>query len=226
MKKIFFIVIISISLFSCGDNDKNEDLEPDNKETISLQISDLYGVWSVSGSNGLYFIYFTETGHYALCFNSMIMSAGTFTIEKKSITLTNEYLHKKDVLSVTKNGNVLNLSGDMYNFKSNTKQSININATKSNIDIPTPKTGETFKITGLAANYGSVITYIKYQSDYMINYQYCKDNSLKTLIKEEFWYYVYFNGMTYTQNCIGNGDITIYKLTSNLSPLSTQIVKQ
>ena len=60
----------------------------------------------------------------------------------------------------------------------------------------------------------------------MINYQFCKDNSLKTLIKEEFWYYVYFNDMTYTQNCAGNGDITIYKLTSHLTPLSTQIIKQ
>lgn len=227
MKKFFIIpVIILLCLVSCGKDDIIGDGGNDKIETPYLKDSDLYGVWTVSGNNGLYFIYFTETGRYALCFNSNLMSAGTYSLEKNVLTLTNGYLYTKDVLSIEKNGNVLKFSGDMYNFKSSTKQVVNINALKVNKEIPAPKTGETFKTTGLNAYYGSVITYIKYQSDYMINYQYCKDNSLKTLIKEEFWYYVYYDGRTYTQNCNGSGDITIYALTSNLAPLSTQIVNQ
>ena len=224
---ILLIVVVELSFMSCSKDDDNSSYVIEQpQEPVYLQESDLYGVWSVNSSNGLYFIYFTETGRYALCFNSKLMGAGTYILERNVLTLTNEYLHKKDVLSVEEEGTLLKLSGDMYNFKSNSKQTVNITASKSNIEIPTPKTGETFKITGLNANYGSTITYIKYQSDYMINYQFCKDNSLKTLIKEEFWYYVYFNDMTYTQNCAGNGDITIYKLTSHLTPLSTQIIKQ
>lgn len=224
---LLFIIVVELFFVSCSkdDDDSSYGIEQP-QEPSYLQESDLYGTWSVNGSNGLYFIYFAETGHYALCFNSKLMGAGTYTLEKNALTLTNAYLYKKDVLSIEKDGNLLKLSGDMFSFKSNSKQTVNVTASKSIIEVPTPKTGETFKITGLNANYGSTITYIKYQSEYMIDYQFCKDNSLKTLIKEEFWYYVYFDGMTYTQDCAGNGDVTIYKLTSHLTPLSTQIVKQ
>ena len=224
---LLLIVVVEFFFVSCSKDDDNSSYGIEQpQEPIFLQESELYGTWSVNGSNGLYFIYFTETGHYALCFNNKLMGAGTYTLEKNALTLTNGYLYKKDVLSVEKESNLLKLSGDMYSFKSNPKQTVNITASKSIIEVPTPKTGETFKITGLNANYGSTITYIKYQSDYMIDYQFCKDNSLNTLIKEEFWYYVYFDDMTYTQDCAGNGDVTIYKLKSHLTPLSTQIVKQ
>ena len=228
MRKFFILpVIFLLCLVSCGgDDDVVVNNNPGSEEISYLKANDLYGVWTVSGSNGLYFIYFTENGRYALCFNSKLMSAGTYSIEQNKLSLSNDYLYKKDILTVEKSGNVLKLTGDMYNFKSTTKQTVQITASKSNKEIPTPKTGEVFKTAVLTATYGSVITYIKYQSDYMINYQYCKDNSLKTLIKEEFWYYVYFDGMTYTQSCNGNGSVTIYALTSSLSPLSTQIVNQ
>ena len=224
---LLLIVVVEFFFVSCSKDDDNSSYGIEQpQEPTYLQESELYGTWSVNGSNGLYFIYFTETGHYALCFNNKLMGAGTYTLEKNALTLTNGYLYKKDVLSVEKESNLLKLSGDMYSFKSNSKQTVNITASKSIIEVPTPKTGETFKITGLNANYGSTITYIKYLSDYMIDYQFCKDNSLKTLIKEEFWYYVYFDDMTYTQDCAGNGEVTIYKLKSHLTPLSTQIVKQ
>lgn len=180
---LLLIVVVEFFFVSCSKDDDNSSYGIEQpQEPIFLQESELYGTWSVNGSNGLYFIYFTETGHYALCFNNKLMGAGTYTLEKNALTLTNGYLYKKDVLSVEKESNLLKLSGDMYSFKSNSKQTVNITASKSIIEVPTPKTGETFKITGLNANYGSTITYIKYQSDYMIDYQFCKDNSLNTLI--------------------------------------------
>jgi len=229
MKKILYITIFLQCLLSCGSADDNDTDDSNEKEKVAityLQEKDLYGTWLLSDGNGLYFIFFTDTGRYALCFNNKLMGAGTYNLDKNILALSNEYLYKKDYLAVEKAGNLLRISGDMYTFKSNIKQPVDVTASKSQIEIPTTKAGEAFKITGLNANYGSTITYIKYQSDYMIDYQFCKDNSLKTLIKEEFWYYVYFDDMTYTQDCAGNGDVTIYKLESHLTPLSTQIVKQ
>ena len=223
------MVLFNLCLTSCSkdDNDDvNNNVEQPQQEPTYLQVSDLQGVWSVSGSFGLYFISFTETGHYSLCFNSKLMGAGTYSLEKNTLTLNNGYLYTKDVLTIEKKEDMLILSGDMFDFKSSSKQPVNVNLVKTTKEIPIPKTGETFKIWGLHATYGSVITKIQYQSEYLIKYQYCKDNSLQQVIEEAMWYYVYYDGMTYTQNCSGNGNVVIYKLRDHYSTLKSQIVQQ
>ena len=219
----------TLCVTSCSKDDDdsiNSSSEQQPQEPTYLKISDLNGVWSISGSNGIYFIAFTETGHYSLCFNDKIMGAGTYSLDKNSLTLNNGYLYTKDVLRIEKTDKELNISGEMLDFKSSNKQTINVNLIKTNKELPVPKTGETFKLWGLHVTYGSVVTKIQYQSEYLIKYQYCKDNSLQQVIEEAMWYYVYCDGMTYTQNCSGNGSVVIYKLQDHYSTLKSQIVKQ
>lgn len=223
---IFSLCITSCSKDDIDETNNNNDTEQKQQEPTYLQASDLQGVWSVSGSFGLYFISFTETGHYSLCFNSKLMGAGTFSLAKNTLTLNNGYLYTKDVLTIEKKEDKLILSGDMFDFKSSSKQPVNVTLVKKTKEIPIPKTGETFKIWGLHATYGSIVTKIQYQSEYLIKYQYCKDNSLQQVIEEAIWYYVYCDGMTYTQNCSGNGNVVIYKLQDHYSTLKSQIVQQ
>ena len=223
---IFSLCITSCSKDDSDETNNNNDTEQQQQEPTYLQVSDLQGVWSVTGSFGLYFISFTETGHYSLCFNSKLMGAGTYSLEKNTLTLNNGYLYTKDVLTIEKKEDMLILSGEMFEFKSTTKQPVNVNLIKTNKELPIPKTGETFKIWGLHATYGSIVTKIQYQSEYLIKYQYCKDNSLQQVIGEAMWYYVYCDGMTYTQNCSGNGNVVIYKLQDHYSTLKSQIVQQ
>jgi len=223
---IFSLCITSCSKDDIDETNNNNDTEQKQQEPTYLQASDLQGVWSVSGSFGLYFISFTETGHYSLCFNSKLMGAGTFSLAKNTLTLNNGYLYTKDVLTIEKKEDKLILSGDMFDFKSSSKQPVNVTLVKKTKEIPIPKTGETFKIWGLHATYGSIVTKIQYQSEYLIKYQYCKDNSLQQVIEEAMWYYVYCDGMTYTQNCSGNGNVVIYKLQDHYSTLKSQIVQQ
>ena len=223
------MAIFSLCTTSCSkDNsdETNNDTEQTQLEPTYLQANDLQGVWSVSNSFGLYFIAFTETGHYSLCFNSKLMGAGTYTLEKNTLTLNNGYLYTKDNLKIEKTDKGLTISGEMTDFKSSNKQSVNVNLIKTNKELPIPKTGETFKIWGLHVTYGSIVTKIQYQSEYLIKYQYCKDNSLQQVIEESMWYYVYCDGMTYTQTCSGNGSVVIYKLQDHYSTLKSQIVKQ
>ena len=219
----------TLCVTSCSKDDDdsiNSSPEQQQQEPTYLQTSDLNGVWSVSGSNGIYFIAFTETGHYSLCFNDKLMGAGTYSLEKNTLTLNNGYLYTKDNLKIEKTEKGLTISGEMTDFKSSNKQSVNVNLIKTNKELPIPKTGETFKIWGLHVTYGSVVTKIQYQSEYLIKYQYCKDNSLQQVIEESMWYYVYCDGMTYTQTCSGNGSVVIYKLQDHYSTLKSQIVKQ
>ena len=223
---IFSLCITSCSKDDIDETNNNNDTEQKQQEPTYLQASDLQGVWSVSGSFGLYFISFTETGHYSLCFNSKLMGAGTFSLAKNTLTLNNGYLYTKDVLTIEKKEDKLILSGDMFDFKSSSKQPVNVTLVKKTKEIPIPKTRETFKIWGLHATYGSIVTKIQYQSEYLIKYQYCKDNSLQQVIEEAMWYYVYCDGMTYTQNCSGNGNVVIYKLQDHYSTLKSQIVQQ
>ena len=102
-------------------------------------------------SNGIYFIAFTETGHYSLCFNDKLMGAGTYSLDNNTLTLNNGYLYTKDNLKIEQTDKGLTLSGEMFCFKNTNKQSVNISLTKTNKEIPLPKTGETFKIWGLNA---------------------------------------------------------------------------
>ena len=166
MKRVNFTLvalIICAILSSCSKNENdNKDTvfnnETEHQQKTYLQKSDLQGVWDVMGYSGIYFISFTETGHYSLCFNSKLMGAGTYTIEKNILTLNNGYLFSKDVLSVEKEGNLLKITGDMKSFKSSEKQTVNVNLAKTAKEIPVPKTGEIFKIWGLHATYGDVVT--------------------------------------------------------------------
>ena len=119
------------------------------------------------------------------------MGAGTYSLDKNTLTLNNGYLYTKDNLKIEKTDKGLTISGEMTDFKSSNKQSVNVNLIKTNKELPIPKTGETFKIWGLHVTYGSIVTKIQYQSEYLIKYQYCKDNSLQQVIEESMWYYVY-----------------------------------
>ena len=233
MKNLSIMMLLAafftLCVTSCSKDDDdgiNGSSEQQQEELTYLQTSDLNGVWSVSNSNDLYFIAFTETGHYSLCFNDRLMGAGTYSLDKNTLTLNNGYLYTKDNLKIEKTDKGLTISGEMTDFKSSNKQSVNVNLIKTNKELPIPKTGETFKIWGLHVNYGSVVTKIQYQSEYLIKYQYCKDNSLQQVIEESMWYYVYCDGMTYTQTCSGNGSVVIYKLQDHYSTLKSQIVKQ
>jgi len=232
MKKLSFMVLFAafftLCVTSCSKDDSinGSPEQQQQQEPTYLKTSDLDGVWSVSGSNGLYFIAFTETGHYSLCFNDKLMGAGTYSLDKNTLTLNNGYLYTKDNLKIEKTDKGLTVSGEMLDFKSSNKQSVNVNLIKTGKELPVPKTGETFKIWGLHVTYGSVVTKIQYQSEYLIKYQYCKDNSLQQVIEESMWYYVYCDGLTYTQNCSGNGSVVIYKLQDHYSTLKSQIVKQ
>lgn len=124
---IFSLCITSCSKDDSDETNNNNDTEQKQQEPTYLQVSDLLGVWSVSGSFGLYFMSFTETGHYSLCFNSKLMGAGTYSLEKNTLTLNNGYLYTKDVLTIEKKENMLILSGDMFDFKSSIKQPVNVN---------------------------------------------------------------------------------------------------
>lgn len=226
---MLLMAFFSLCFTSCSKDDEEEiknNTEQPQTEPTYLQVSDLIGVWSVTGSNGLYFILFTETGHYSLCFNNKLMGAGTYSLDKNSLTLNNGYLYTKDILKIEKSDDHLTLSGEMLEFKSSSKQPVNLNIIKTRKELPMPKTGETFKLWGLNAYYGDVVTKIQYQSEYLIKYQYCKDNSLQQVIEEAMWYYVDCDGMTYTQNCTGNGSVVIYKLQDHYSTLKSQIVQQ
>ena len=225
---VLFAAFFTLCVTSCSKDDSinGSPEQQQQQEPTYLKTSDLDGVWSVSGSNGLYFIAFTETGHYSLCFNDKLMGAGTYSLDKNTLTLNNGYLYTKDNLKIEKTDKGLTVSGEMLDFKSSNKQSVNVNLIKTGKELPVPKTGETFKIWGLHVTYGSVVTKIQYQSEYLIKYQYCKDNSLQQVIEESMWYYVYCDGLTYTQNCSGNGSVVIYKLQDHYSTLKHQIVKQ
>ena len=117
------ILIVTISLISNYQpnyiNDSiNSSTEQQQQEPTYLKTSDLNGVWSVSGSNGIYFIAFTETGHYSLCFNDKLMGAGTYSLDKNTLTLNNGYLYTKDNLKIEQTDKGLTLSGEMFDFKS------------------------------------------------------------------------------------------------------------
>ena len=175
MKNLSIMMLLgaffTLCVTSCSKDDDdsiNGSPEQQQQEPTYLKTSDLNGVWSVSGSNGIYFIAFTETGHYSLCFNDKLMGAGTYSLDKNTLTLNNGYLYTKDNLKIEQTDKGLTLSGEMFDFKSSNKQSVNISLTKTNKEIPLPKTGETFKIWGLNAHYGDVVTKIQYQSEYLI----------------------------------------------------------
>ena len=237
-KSIYLMFVLSATLcvLSCSKNDdettlanpkEQDEQEQQEDKTTYIQEGELFGVWAVSGNNnGLYFITFSEVGKYSFCFNNTLMGAGTYKLDNNKLTLYNGSLNTKDVLSLEKNNNQIKISGDILKFKTNTKQPISLSIYKTNKEIPISKTGEIFKIWGLHNTYGNVVTYIKYESEFLIKYQYCKDNSLKQIISEANWFYVYNDGMTYTQDCSGNGEVVIYKLQDHYSTLKSQIIKQ
>lgn len=232
-KRLMLIVSVLIGLFSCSkenyesDNNDGNNENGQSEETNYLTESDLYGVWAVEGNGSdLYFMSFAETGKYSFCFNSTLMGGGSFSLDNNKLTLNNAYLNTKDELDIIKDGNNLRITGSIYKFKDSSKDSVNITVFKTNRQIPINKTGEVFKIWGLNAYYGKTVTYIKYESENLIKYQYCKDNSIKQVIREQNWFYVLNDSMTYTQNCNGEGNVVIYKLKNNLANLDTQIVKQ
>jgi hypothetical protein len=221
-----------LCLASCSKDDEGassntQEQEQEEEKQSFVKESDLYGVWVVSGNAAsLYFISFSEAGKYSYCFNSTMMGAGTYKLDKNKLTLYNGYLNTIDVVNLEKDNSQIKITGDLQKFKASTKQSVNISISKMNKELPISKTGEVFKIWGLHNTYGSTITYIKYESEYLIKYQYCKDNSLKQVISEANWFYVYNDDMTYTQDCSGNGEVVIYKLQDHYSTLKSQIIKQ
>ena len=169
-------------LASCSKDDDGSSSNPQGQEQQEdeqsfVQESDLYGVWSVSGNaTGIYFFSFSEAGKYSFCFNSTMMGAGTYKLDKNKLTLYNGYLNTIDVVNLEKDNSQIKITGDLQKFKTSTKQPVNIGIFKMKKELPISKTGEVFKINTC----GSTITYIKYESDYLIKYQYCRDNSLKT----------------------------------------------
>lgn len=227
---IVFAAILCLA--SCSKDDEGASSNPQGQEQQEEKLnyvkeSELYGVWAVSGNAaGLYFISFSEVGKYSFCFNSTMMGAGTYKLDKNKLTLYNGYLNTIDVVNLEKDNSQIKITGDLQKYKTTSKQPVNISIFKTSKELPISKTGEVFKIWGLHNTYGSTITYIQYESEYLIKYQYCKDNSLKQVISEANWFYVYNDGMTYTQDCSGNGEVVIYKLQDHHSTLKSQIVKQ
>ena len=133
MKNLSIMMLLgaffTLCVTSCSKDDDdsiNGSPEQQQQEPTYLKTSDLNGVWSVSGSNGIYFIAFTETGHYSLCFNDKLMGAGTYSLDKNTLTLNNGYLYTKDNLKIEQTDKGLTLSGEMFDFKSSNKQSVNI----------------------------------------------------------------------------------------------------
>lgn len=232
MKKniLLLFLLICTTFISCGNEERNDPQKNEQNSNSSEQVSngnnqenvtsyitqnDLNGVWSVEGNRpDLYFIWFTETGKYSFCFNSTQMGSGTYSLDKNSLTLNNTYLNTKDVLKLEQDGNSIKISGEIYKFKSNSKEPVNIRINKTNKQIPITKTGEKYTIYGLHVTYGSTVTYIRYISENLMSYQECKDNSLKQVLSEKSMFYVINEDMTYTQECLRKGDVIIYKIAS------------
>lgn len=157
---------LHISLGYVEDNDEGassntQEQEQEEEKQSFVKESDLYGVWVVSGNAAsLYFISFSEAGKYSYCFNSTMMGAGTYKLDKNKLTLYNGYLNTIDVVNLEKDNSQIKITGDLQKFKASTKQSVNISISKMNKELPISKTGEVFKIWGLHNTYGSTITYI------------------------------------------------------------------
>lgn len=227
---MLFMATLCLLFTSCSkDDDNTNNNDPESPlEPNYLNESDLYGVWKVEGTEtDLYFITFSETGRYSFCFNNTLMGAGTYSLDKNKLTLNNGYLFTKDVLDLEQNDKQLNIAGDIHKFKSTDMQNVNITISKTKKDMPISKVGEIFTtFSFLNAYYGNVKERLTYTSEYIMKYEYFKDNALQQMLSEENWYYVCYDNLIYTQKTNGTGNVIIYDLSTQLGPISNKKVKQ
>lgn len=214
MKKLTLLLFAILFAFtSCekDDGSTKKDDDPIKDEVKYLSKADIIGVWT-KNENDLYFISLSNNGRYTFCFNQQLMGAGNYTLEKDSIIFSNGYLHTLDKMKISLNNNQLIFKGRISLFKQEIKQEINLSFTKTDEAFAKSVVGEKWKSSSILNIYGNKREYVNILSDYTLQYKLVEDNSLQTLIKEEIWFYIYRNSLTYTQGSTSNGLIHIYKI--------------
>lgn len=225
---IYSTIILSILCIATNSCSKNDDVQQTQEipDKTYLKVSDIKGVWT-NGDNNLYFISLNSNGRYSFCFNDRLMGAGTYLFDKDTLLLNNGYLYTTDTLFVIIKDTILNINGYIQNFKQVSREKINLSYCKTNEEFSVSKVGEKYSTSFLALT-GYAKDIIQYQTDYIAKYQRVKDNSIQQLIKEEYWFYIFRNGMTYTQKCTETGSVIIYLFSNEhrLGAISDKIVKQ
>lgn len=91
MKKAFFLVLVSLSIFflqACSDSDKDE---PEPNDTPSIT-----GVWE----NGNYFVSFNNDGFYAAYVADKFIDNGNYTQSKDVVSCQNTYFNRNTTYTI------------------------------------------------------------------------------------------------------------------------------
>lgn len=212
MRNLFYILFLTI--FSACYKQEEVIVKPDHEDNKVLENSDISGVWT-SISNDEYFISFTEGGKYTFCLNDHLMGSGAYDIKDNTVFLNNSYTNKTDKIEVNLSANKLSIDGNIYLFKSEEKETIQIKFIKSAEQISPSLIGVERGPSMYGLNKYYDITYIGVQflTDTFAKYEYKgihKTTKQEKVIKSYSWYYVYREPYTYTQEIDGDGKIIKY----------------
>ena len=220
MKKLFLLAISVVLM--CGCTPETTETEPSVNYPTKDDIS---GVW-VLPNNNLYFISLGANGRYSFCFNGALMGAGTYELDKSDIILNNGYMYESDKLSLSIDGDTINLRGVIKTFRSGGTTRINYTFERSQEYVSPSMVGVVKErdpnLVGLSngGKYSSKKFDVTYNTEYTATY--VLRGKLSTTkqwveIEREVWYYIFRTPYTYTQSPNGNGEVIIYEFDDKLA---------
>lgn len=210
MKQSVFLLFLSVMLFSCSSDNKEEG----QKESESFN---LVGVWK----SGDYFISFSDEGFYSAYLSDKFIDSGNYELNQKDkiVTCKNTYTNKStkyDIVNCTSSGLIckvtyINFEGKEVNENFSMKKVNSTPSSKEHVLI-----GKSYRY--LAKEYGYCI--MKFDT-----FNTAKLTTDEYKPKAQNWYYIYLDSNIYFQrfapngaglnsfyaNC-GKGDVNIYRM--------------
>ncbi len=206
-KNLLLITLLLFSL-SCA----NEKEEPAN---LWLTADDIAGVW-VDKSNDKFFIRISSDGKYSFCLTSELMGSGEFLLNNNMITFKNKYLSSVDEALIEIIDGELFLSGsfNLMTYEGHERGTGIMKYYKKTKESDPPSfIGKQINFLWVPTSGGyDTKERLEVLSEYIIKYQKIKKSgSIQSTLVDRNWYYVYRNGLFYTQKVDGDGRITLYK---------------
>lgn len=213
-RKLFagYLLLIACGLivYSCGSGGENNIV---TENEVYLLKDDIKGTWLIDNQD-LFFFRFDEYGQYTFCFDKTMMGAGNYTLNQNIIVLHNEFTNTYDSLSVNLTSK-LTLVGEIKKFKSQEKIRINLFLDKFSDDPFESIIGSHWetrhKYTNIYTGPKDVMENIDIISKYLLTYTVRNYSGLKDLVEQKNMFYIYNNGLTYTQST-SSDKVTIYNI--------------
>ena len=168
--KQFILLVLLIAISAC-----NKAIPSNNSQNISeenyVEIEELTGVWA-SSDNDLYYIAFYPNGRYTFCISDQQMGFGTYSLDKNTLTLNDNYTYKSDNVELALDNNTLNISGYITTINGQQKFTM-LNLTYSTEELSPSVAGrsKSGKASGISVNYSEINRELTFTSDNVFTYK-------------------------------------------------------